>query len=124
MAKSQRVVLVVDDSPMITKVVGAVISAMGHHVVEVPDGASALLTVETLPPDLIFLDLHMPEMSGLQMLARMRAMPGLAQVPVVLLTASRSTDVVTKTAKYGVRDYVSKPATPARIRDKVNKYLG
>ena len=124
MAKSQRVVLVVDDSPMITKVVGAVISAMGHHVVEVPDGAQALMTVETLPPDLIFLDLHMPEMSGLQMLARMRAMPGLAQVPVVLLTASRSTDVVTKTAKYGVRDYVSKPATPARIRDKVNKYLG
>jgi CheY-like chemotaxis protein len=124
MAKSQRVVLIVDDSPMITKVVGAVVSAMGHHVVEVPDGAQALMTVETLPPDLIFLDLHMPEMSGLQMLARMRAMPGLAQVPVVLLTASRSTDVVTKTAKYGVRDYVSKPATPARIRDKVNKYLG
>lgn len=124
MAKSQRVVLIVDDSPMITKVVGAVVSAMGHHVVEVADGASALMTAETLPPDLIFLDLHMPEMSGLQMLARMRAMPGLAQVPVVLLTASRSTDVVTKTARYGVRDYLSKPATPARIRDKVNKYLG
>jgi CheY-like chemotaxis protein len=46
------VVFIVDDSPLITRVVGAVISAMGHHVVEAADGASALTTAETLPPDL------------------------------------------------------------------------
>lgn len=118
------VVLIVDDSPMITKVVGSVVSAMGHHVVEASDGASALMTAETLPPDLIFLDLNMPEMNGLEMLERMRATPGLKDVPVVLLTASRSTDVVTRTAKYGVKDYLSKPARPASIREKVKKYLG
>ncbi len=109
---------------MLTKVVGAVISAMGHHVVEASDGASALVTAETLPPDLIFLDLHMPEMNGLQMLERLRATPGLGDVPVVLLTASRSTDLVTQTARFGVKDYLSKPARPANIREKVKKYLG
>ncbi len=118
------VVLVVDDSPMITKVVGSVITAMGHQVVEASDGAAALMTAETLPPDLIFLDLHMPEMGGLQMLERMRATPGLKDVPVVLLTASRDPDVVTKAARYGVKDYLSKPARPASIREKVKKYIG
>ena len=124
MAKTQKVVLIVDDSPLITKVVGAVVTAMGHHAVEVPDAPSALMTAETLPPDLVFLDLHMPDMNGLEMLARMRSVPGLAKVPVVLLTSSRNTEVVTKAAKYGVKDYLSKPATPTKIRQKVNKYLG
>ena len=118
------VVLIVDDSPMIIKVVGSVVSAMGHHVVEASDGAAALMTAETLPPDLIFLDLHMPEMNGLQMLERMRATPGLKDVPVVLLTSSRDADVVTQAARYGVKDYLSKPARPASIREKVKKYIG
>ena len=97
---------------------------MGHHVVEAADGASALTPAETLPPDLVFLDLHMPEMNGLQVLERLRAPPGLEEIPVVLLTASRSPEVVTQAAKYGVHDYLSKPARPARIREKVDKYLG
>jgi CheY-like chemotaxis protein len=101
-ASPQLVVLVVDDSPMITHVVGKVISDMGHHVVEPSDGAAAMITAETLPPDLVFLDLQMPEMNGLQMLERMRATPGLVDVPVVLLTSSRSPDVITKAAKFGV----------------------
>lgn len=125
MPRSQQfVVFIVDDSPLITRVVGAVISAMGHHVVEAADGASALTPAETLPPDLVFLDLHMPEMNGLQVLERLRALPGLEEIPVVLLTASRSPEVVTQAAKYGVHDYLSKPARPARIREKVDKYLG
>jgi CheY-like chemotaxis protein len=71
-----------------------------------------LTTAETLPPDLVFLDLHMPEMNGLQVLERLRALPGLEEIPVVLLTASRSPEVVTQAAKYGVHDYLSKPAQP------------
>ena len=47
-----------------------------------------------------------------------------ASAGLLAVVAGAHPDVVTKTAKYGVRDYVSKPATPARIRDKVNKYLG
>ena len=43
---------------------------------------------------------------------------------MVLLTVSRSPEEVTPAAKYGVRDYLSKPATPAKIREKVKKYLG
>jgi len=125
MSQSQQsIVLVVDDSPMITRVVSAVISAMGHKVIEASNGASALATAETLLPDLVFLDLHMPEMNGLQVLKRLRAIPGMDEVPVVLLTVSRSPEEVTPAAKYGVRDYLSKPATPAKIREKVKKYLG
>jgi CheY-like chemotaxis protein len=119
----QSVVLIVDDSPMITRVVGAVISAMGHQVIKATDGASALATAEILPPDLVFPDLHMPDMNGLQVLKWLRAVPGLEEVPVVLLTVSRSPEEVTPATKCGVRDYLSKPARPAKIREKVNKYL-
>lgn len=123
MAQDKKVVLIVDDSPMITQVVASVIAGMGHHAVEASDGQSALITAETLPPDLVFLDLHMPEMNGLQMLERMRSDPNLAKVPVVILTSSRDTETMAKVARFGVSDYISKPARPNRIREKVKKYL-
>jgi CheY-like chemotaxis protein len=118
-----KVVLVVDDSEMIIQVVRTVVEQMGYVVVTAANGAAALVTAQTLPPDLIFLDLHMPEMSGLEMLREMRLDRSLEQTPVVLLTSSRSPDVMTKAARLGVRDYISKPARPARIREKVAKYL-
>lgn len=118
-----KVVLVVDDSEMIIQVVRTVVEQMAHIVVTAANGAEALVTAQTLPPDLIFLDLHMPEMSGLEMLREMRADRSLERTPVVLLTSSRSPDVMTKAARMGVRDYLSKPARPARIREKVAKYL-
>jgi CheY-like chemotaxis protein len=109
---------------MITKVVSSVVAGMGHHAVEAADGDTALVTAETLSPDLVFLDLHMPQMSGLEVLEQMRAILGLQAVPVVLLTISRDPRVVTKAAKFVVKDYLSKPAHPSKIRDKVKKYLG
>jgi len=83
-----------------------------------------LTTAETLPLDLVFLNLHMLEMNGLQVLERLRALPGLEEIPVVLLTASSSPELVTQAANYRVHDYLSKPARPARIREMVDKYIG
>jgi len=71
-----------------------------------------LTTAETLLPDIVSLDLHMLEMNGLQVLERLRALPGLEEIPVVLLTASRSPEVVTQAARSGVHDYLSKPRAP------------
>jgi CheY-like chemotaxis protein len=118
-----KVVLVVDDSPMIRDVVTAVVSQMGHEVRQAANGREALASAMAKAPDLVILDLHMPEMSGLEMLAEMRRLSNLQAVPVVLLTSVRSTLVITKATTYGVHDYLSKPARPARIREKVRKYL-
>lgn len=123
-ASAPKIVLVVDDSPMIRRVVSTVVISMGHTVEEAGNGTEALAAAAAQPPDLVFLDLHMPEMDGLTTLRRMRQRPQLAKVPVVLLTAERAKEVVVEAAKFGVSDYLSKPARPERIREKVRRLLG
>jgi len=81
-------VLVVDDEPGIRESLVDVIEAIGCSAITACDGAEALTVLETRRPCLIILDLLMPQLSGLEMLAEMRKMPELANVPVVISTSA------------------------------------
>ncbi len=116
-------VLVVDDSPMIRKVLRTGIVDLGHHVDEADNGVKALGAAIARTPDLVFLDLYMPEMDGLEMMEKWSRHPILKKVPVVLLTSEKNPDMVTAAARFGVVDYLSKPARPQKIREKVRKHL-
>ncbi|MBT3341896.1 MAG: response regulator [Gemmatimonadetes bacterium] len=116
-------VLIVDDSLMIRKVLRTVITGLGHRVDEAENGAKALGAAMINPPNLVFLDLHMPEMDGPQMLDKWSRHPVLGKVPIVLLTSETDPGMVKEAARFGVTDYLSKPARPQKIREKVQKYL-
>ncbi len=87
-ASDSPCVLVVDDEPGIRESLVEVVEAIGCSAITAADGAEALAVLETHRPCLIILDLLMPQLSGLEMLAEMRKMPELADVPVVISTSA------------------------------------
>ena len=85
-------VLIVDDEPNIRRMVGALLAAEGYEVRDAPDGASALTRAVESEPDVLLLDLMMPEMSGWEFREEQLRDEMLRSIPVVVMTASRGFD--------------------------------
>jgi len=123
-ASTGKTVLVADDSRLIRVAVRKIVEQLGHEVIEAADGAEAIVQAMAREPDMIFLDWVMPEKDGLEVLAQLHKMPQIADIPVCLLTSEMDAAEIRKAAKYNVKDYLSKPAHPRHIQEKVKKYLG
>src|SRR5512146_2455541 len=87
-AASRIRILVVDDVTKNLQVVGTMLRNAGYEVMPTTSGAQALERVRVQPPDLILLDLMMPEMDGIEVCRRLKAEPATVQIPVIFLTAS------------------------------------
>jgi CheY-like chemotaxis protein len=109
-------VLVIDDSPTITKVVQLVLTKAGYDVHTAPDGEAGLAAVRAQRPDVILLDFVMPKMNGYQFCRELTSDPKLRDIPVVLMSAK------------GIVDYITKPFSPeaitAVVQHTVGKYGG
>ncbi len=86
-SKEGSCILVIDDDPAILDLIVEVLRDEGYGVIGARDGLEALRQIDRHRPDLILLDLWMPRMNGWEFRRRQRALPGLADVPVVLLSA-------------------------------------
>lgn len=80
-------ILIVDDEPTITEVVAEVLGDEGYATITARGGSDALALMAAQRPDLMLLDLVMPEMSGIDLLARLQGDANLASIPVVMMTA-------------------------------------
>ena len=123
-ARTGKLVLVVDDSDMMRIMISRIVENSGHRFIEAADGNQALDACRMNTPDLVFLDWLMPEKNGLETLQEMRRIPKLRDTPVVLLTVVRDKGTIREAGKHRVQDYISKPAKPERVREKIRKYLG
>ena len=113
-------VLVVDDEPKITRLVGDYLDRAGLRVVQAATGSDALDRARAERPDLIVLDLGLPDLDGLDVLRRLRAE---SSVPIVILTArSDETDLVVG-LELGADDYVVKPFGPKELVARVRALL-
>ena len=120
---SQKCILIVDDSSMMRLAVREILAPLGHEILEAGDGEEALDIAFFRELDMMFLDWIMPKKSGLEVLRELREVPRTKDLPVVLLTQLTDPTVVREAAPYGVVDYLSKPANPRRLVEKVRKYL-
>jgi DNA-binding response OmpR family regulator len=108
-------VLVIDDSPTITKVVQLVLTKAGYDVHTAPDGEAGLAAVRGDRPDVILLDFVMPKMNGYQFCRELTADPTLRDIPVVLMSA-KGDQVGERFVKVmGIVDYITKPFSPEAI---------
>src|SRR5881409_1457197 len=119
-------VLVIDDSPTITKVVQLVLTKAGYDVHTAPDGEAGLAAVRADRPDVILLDFVMPKMNGYQFCRELTADPLLKDVPVVLMSA-KGDQVGERFVKVmGIVDYITKPFSPeaitAVVQHTIEKY--
>jgi signal transduction histidine kinase len=115
--------LVVDDIAKNLQVVGTVLLNQGYEVMPAASGAAALKCVRTRLPDLILLDLMMPEMDGLEVCRRLKADPLTQPIPVIFLTASNEMEHLVKGFEVGAVDYVTKPFNPPELLARVNTHL-
>lgn len=113
-------ILVVDDEPMVREVVVAYLEREGFHVDEAGTGRAALKCIEESPPDLIVLDVMLPEIDGFSVLTELRRK---RDIPVILLTArTEETDRVLG-LELGADDYVVKPFSPRELVARVRSVL-
>jgi DNA-binding response OmpR family regulator len=117
-------VLVIDDSPTITKVVQLVLTKAGYEVHTAPDGEAGLAAVRASRPDLILLDFVMPRMNGYQFCRELTADPKLRDIPVILMSA-KGDQVGERFVKVmGIVDYITKPFSPEAITAVVQHTVG
>jgi DNA-binding response OmpR family regulator len=110
-------VLIVDDEAGIRELCRVNLALAGYEVVEAAHGAEALEAAKTHKPDLMFLDVLMPGMSGWEVLTALRADPATAAIPVVMLTALNSEDDQIRGWEGGVVEYLTKPFNPLALAD-------
>lgn len=115
-------VLVVDDDFMVARVhTGFVQRVPGFRVVGARHaGADALAAVAELQPDLVLLDLYLPDLFGLEVLARLRAAGHACDV--IVITAAKELDAVRRAARQGVADYLLKPFGAADLQERLERY--
>lgn len=125
--KSQDVtgwnVLVVDDQPDNIKVVQVALHFHGADVRTAQNGAQGLKILETFTPNLIILDLSMPEMTGWEMLEQLKANPQLAKIPVIALTAHAMDGDKERVLKAGFTGYIPKPFSVISIITDIKDIL-
>jgi DNA-binding response OmpR family regulator len=116
-------VLVVDDDPVILRLLQVNFEMEGFTVRCAGDGAEGLAAVLAEPPDIVVSDVMMPRLNGLELVARLKADPVTAAVPVILLSARAQVSDVRAGLDAGADDYVTKPFEPLDLLDRVNKLL-
>jgi len=118
-------VLVVDDDPEARILLAKILGEEGARVELASDGNQAMACVQDAPPDLVLLDLMMPGMSGFETVARMRALPAAAQIPVIIVSAKELTAEDVLTLNGHIQRFIAKGTIePAGLTAAVRQVLG
>jgi CheY-like chemotaxis protein len=115
--------LVVDDDLLLRRLAVRVLAKYGHTVSEAENGREALRLIDRQPPDLVVLDLEMPEMPGLEVLRALRSKAATAHLPVLILTASSNEAVTSASFEAGATDYLMKPFSIPQLTARVHACL-
>jgi len=116
-----EMILVVDDDPYIQEALGDRLESLGYRVARASNGKQALELIDHQDPQMVFLDIEMPGMKGLDVLREIRARE--KDFPVVMITAYGSIDLAVEAMKEGAYDFVPKPFKPSHIALVVEKAM-
>lgn len=117
-------ILVVDDQPANLRVVSSLLSRHGYEVQTAADGVEALAMLESRQPDLMLLDMLMPNMDGFALLGEIKQKPDLLRLPVVFLTVAQDRELLLRAFDAGAVDYVTKPFMPEELLARVSAHVG
>ncbi|MCX5786190.1 MAG: ATPase, T2SS/T4P/T4SS family [Elusimicrobia bacterium] len=116
-------ILCVDDDEDIQKLLNTVLSRAGFQVTSLTNPKEAVSSADNLKPDLILLDVMMPELSGYDVCALLRKNPGTVDVPVIFLTALNQPSDKMKALSLGAVDFISKPFDKSKLISSINQHL-
>jgi DNA-binding response OmpR family regulator len=116
-------ILIIDDDIDTLKLVGLMLERQGYSIAVASNGSLGLTRAASEKPDLILLDVMMPDMDGYEVTRRLRGDPALAHIPIIMFTAKTMVDDKVAGFESGVDDYLTKPAHPAELTAHVKAVL-
>ncbi len=116
-------ILIVDDSTFNLKIASAALSPAGYEVITATNGREALETVETMQPNLVILDVMMPDLNGYEVCRHLRRKRSTMHLPIMMLTANDTLEERVNGFDAGADDYMSKPFEPAELQARVKALL-
>lgn len=120
---SKKRILIMDDDADLVRIVEARLKSAGYEVLSAGGGAECLEKAQKEMPDIILLDILMPEMDGQEVLRKLRSGGRAANIPVIMLTAKDQVEDVTKSIRYGAQDYIVKPFDYRVMLEKIKKVI-
>ncbi len=123
MSRQRPLILAVDDEPANLALLRKLLLHQGYDVVEALDGHSAIAAVADHSPDLVCLDVMMPDLDGIEVCQRLRHQPAYAGLPILLLTALNRTEDKTRGLEAGANDFLSKPFDESELSARVRSLL-
>lgn len=120
----KKKVLITDDDPTVRALLQDIITEEGHHPLEADDGARGVEAAKRELPDLIFMDINMPLMSGLAAVRALRADPATRRIPIIMCSSQNTMNAVDECLNSGANDYIIKPFELERILAKMREILG
>lgn len=115
-------ILFVDDDPVTLELMGQAARLLGHHAVLARTGSDAVERAKEQEPGLIFLDLMMPDMDGLEVLDLLKKTDSTKKIPVIILSAGASLDDAVVCQNAGANGYLTKPVPLQTLMDTIKKY--
>ncbi len=120
-----RTILIVDDDPLIRKLIATTLEDIsGFRLTEAADGAEAVGTAVAERPEIVFLDIDMPVLNGIEACRRIRSDPTTAQATIVMLTASSDDRIESRSREAGADLFLTKPFSPLDLLRLVDRLGG
>jgi two-component system, cell cycle response regulator DivK len=116
-------ILVIEDNEDNRQIIRDLLTSLGYELIEAVDGAQGVAMAQSHRPDLILMDIQLPEMDGYEATRQIRAVPELAQVPIIAVTSYALSGDETKARDAGCDGYVAKPFSPRELLAKMREFL-
>jgi len=121
--ENKGTILYVEDNPDNRLLVKRILLAEDYSLLEAIDGRDALNVLKTARPDLILMDINMPDMDGYTLTATIKALPGFERIPIVALTANVMRGDKEKTLEAGCDGYIQKPLDIDQLTREIEKFI-
>ena len=118
----KKKILIVEDNNDSREILGLFVTKIGHHPIKARNSNEAIILAEAEEPDIIFMDLDLPDADGIKTTAMLRQNPKTSHIPVVAVTAWMSALSEEKAGKVGIVTYLIKPVSPQTLKETIEEY--
>jgi DNA-binding response OmpR family regulator len=120
---AKKKILIVEDEESLLKLESILLTSKGFDVRGVANGRAALESLQQDPPDLVLLDIMLPEMDGFQVCRNIKQNPQTRHIPVIMLTAKKTREDMERGREVGADCYITKPFKSAMVIETIQRYL-
>ena len=122
-AEEKKTILIVDDEPDFIKILQIRLEHAGYNIVAASNGVDALKILESVNPQLVLLDVMMPDMNGYQFCRRAKSSPKTNKIPIIMVTAKAQESDRFWGLETGAADYITKPYESSEMLEKIKRHI-